>query len=68
MPTENRINADKGTPDSIAPKEKLQSTSGGPSGPAGKGESNMANGAMPDAPIKYDYAPDPQGPDGQKDE
>ena len=66
MPTENRINADKGTPDSIAPSEKLQSTYGGPGG-APTGETVKHNGAAPDAPVKYDYAPDPQGPDGKKD-
>lgn len=55
---ENKINADKGTPDSIAPAEKIKSNAEFPDAPAGKGESNMPNGEMPDAPKKYDYKPE----------
>ena len=46
--------------------EKTTSKSGGPNGSAGASESNMPDGAMPDAPTKYEYAPDPQGPDAEK--
>lgn len=49
----------KVNPDEIVTK-KVKSKADAPEQAAGVGESNMANGAMPGAPTKYPFAPEPE--------
>lgn len=49
----------KVNPDEIVTKVK-KSKSGAPEQAADAGVSNMANGAMPNAPTKYPFAPEPE--------